>query len=560
MALRDLKKHWLILLSVLSGLLLAAAWPARGFAGLLFIGFIPLLLVEEQIFRRRDSFVRFAPMFYSYPGFFTWNLLTTWWIVNSTLVGAAMAILINSLFMSAVFQAFHFTRKVLRSRLSGYVALVAYWTAFEYLHLNWSLNWPWLNLGNGFSTAYRWVEWYEYTGTLGGTIWVLVVNILLFNWISDTRSGIRETGLKHKFPLPYLTASILLMLLPVLGSYIMYFRYQETPDPVQVVVVQPNLDPYTEQYTLPPPQVLERIMNLASPLVDSSTNFLVAPESAIQEQMWENDLNSFYSIRMLQKYLEKYPDLNIIVGGSTFKYYTRPEQITNTARRFTDTNQYYDAYNAAIMLNRAYPLQLYHKSKLTPGVESLPSFRHFKWFEKFAINLGGTVGSLGTDPVRRVFRTVNAPPASAVICYESAFGEFFSEFVKNGARIMFIITNDGWWGNTGGYRQHFAFASLRAIETRRSIARSANTGISAFIDQRGDVHDRTGYWVPAAIRGTLNANSFLTFYTRNGDYLARIASGLTIIILAVTCVISLRRRSRGTRFPLKRQAPRDGTS
>ncbi len=540
MPLRDLKKSWLILLSVLSGLLLAAAWPARGFAGLLFVGFIPLLIVEDQIYRRKDTFARFAPLLYSYPGFFTWNLLTTWWIVNSTLVGAVMAIVINSFFMAAVFQAFHFTRRVLNSRVSGFVALVCYWTAFEYLHLNWSLNWPWLNLGNGFSATYKWVEWYEYTGALGGTIWVLLVNIMLFNWITGIRS--RFAGSPLRFDIRYLASGILLILLPILGSYLIYFRYHEKPDPVNVVVVQPNLDPYSEQYVVPPPQVLQRIMNLGEPLLDSTTNFLVAPESAIQEQMWENDITSFYSVRMLRQYLLKYPNLNIIVGGSTFRYYTSPEQITNTARKFTDTNQYYDAYNAAIMLNTADSLQLYHKSKLTPGVESLPSFRHFKWFEKFAINLGGTVGSLGCDPVRRVYRTVNAPPASAVICYESAFGEFFSEFVRNGARVMFIITNDGWWGNTGGYRQHFAFASLRAIETRRCIARSANTGISAFIDQRGDVHDPTAYWQPAAIKGTLNANSFLTFYTRNGDFLARIASGLTVIILLVACGISLVRR------------------
>jgi apolipoprotein N-acyltransferase len=119
-----------------------------------------------------------------------------------------------------------------------------------------------------------------------------------------------------------------------------------------------------------------------------------------------------------------------------------------------------------------------------------------------------------------------------VICYESVFGEFFARFVRNGARVMFIITNDGWWGNTPGHRQHFDFASLRAIETRRSIARSANTGISAFINQRGDDLDATGYWVPAAIKGSINANREITFYVRHGDYLARMSSVLSIVLLA----------------------------
>jgi apolipoprotein N-acyltransferase len=116
----------------------------------------------------------------------------------------------------------------------------------------------------------------------------------------------------------------------------------------------------------------------------------------------------------------------------------------------------------------------------------------------------------------------------------------------NGADIMFIITNDGWWGNTGGYRQHFAFAHLRAIETRRCIARSANTGISAFIDQRGDAHQQTKYWEPAAIKGTLNANSSLTFYTRHGDYIARIATGCGIILLIGTIVIHILQRRKSS--------------
>ncbi|MFH1936578.1 MAG: apolipoprotein N-acyltransferase, partial [Bacteroidota bacterium] len=181
----------------------------------------------------------------------------------------------------------------------------------------------------------------------------------------------------------------------------------------------------------------------------------------------------------------------------------------------------------------------YHKSKLTPGVEALPSFRGFKWLERFALDLGGTVGSLGTDDHRKVYATVKAVPVSPIICYESVFGEFFAEFIKNGAEVMIIITNDGWWGNTPGHRQHFVFAHLRAIETRRGIARSANTGISAFIDQRGDTFDVTGYWVPAAIKGTLNANSAITFYVRHGDYIARIAVGLTAVLLVIALVFAI---------------------
>jgi len=137
--------------------------------------------------------------------------------------------------------------------------------------------------------------------------------------------------------------------------------------------------------------------------------------------------------------------------------------------------------------------------------------------------LGGTVGTLGVDSAQIPFTGRKNLKVAPVICYESAYGEFVSHSVRNGANMIFVITNDGWWGNTPGYRQHFLFSRLRAIETRRSVARSANTGISGFINQRGDVSQATKYWVPAAIRQTINANDVLTFYVKHGDYLARIS-------------------------------------
>ncbi len=499
-----------------------------------------MLILEDYVSRNRLRFIKFSVLFYSYPGFFLWNILTTWWIVNSTFVGAALAIVLNALFMSIIFQAFHWTRKKLNNPMAGYAALLSYWIAFEYLHLNWDLNWPWLNLGNGFAAYYKWVQWYEYTGTIGGTFWVLITNILAFKIYQNIAPSGRKIS-----PFRHFTISLFIfswIAAPIIFSSIIYANYKEQSHPVKFVVVQPNIDPYSEQYSLPPQVVVGKIMELAAPALDSTTNFLVAPESAIQENMWENDMQSFTSIRMLKQAIAPFPGLNMLVGGSTFYQLAPGDPLQRWARKFTDTDGHYNAYNAAIMINSLDSLQLYHKSKLTPGVEILPSFKGFKWLENFAINLGGTVGSLGQDSIRKVYATVNAVPVGPAICYESIFGEFFAEFARNGAQVMIIITNDGWWGNTAGHRQHYAFAHLRAIETRRSIARSANTGISAFIDQRGDAHQETGYLVPAVIKGTLNANNKLTFYVKHGDYIARFFSYLAGVFIITAIGMTIKQK------------------
>ncbi len=524
----------LVLLSLFSGLLLTLAWPERGFPALLFIGFVPLLRMEELISANRERFNRFSVFFWSYPGFLLWNALTTWWIVNSTGEGAILAVVLNAMFMSIILAFFSGTKRRLNSKPAAYLALVCYWVMFEYLHLNWDLNWPWLNLGNGFSSYYKWVQWYEYTGAFGGTVWVLVVNIGMFCLLSSEvarwRSSENQIPRKFKISLFRYFAISLLIILPILLSYLMYYSYHEKSRPVNAVIVQPNIDPYSEEYSLPPMQVVSRIMNIAGQAIDSSTNLLVTPESALQQEMWENQIETFESVLLVRQIITKYPNLNIIVGGSTYYAFKPGEKIPHTARKFTQENAWYNRYNAAIMVSRYPALQFYHKSKLTPGVEILPSYGPFGWLEKFAINLGGIVGSLGTDSVRKVYKVIDMPPVAACICYESIFGEFFSQFVKNGAEVMCIITNDGWWGNTAGHRQHYAFAHLRAIETRRSILRSANTGISAVIDQRGDAHDQTKYWVPAVIKATVNANDKMTFYTMHGDYIARWFSWLGALL------------------------------
>ena len=133
-----------------------------------------------------------------------------------------------------------------------------------------------------------------------------------------------------------------------------------------------------------------------------------------------------------------------------------------------------------------------------------------------------------------------------IICYESIYSNYATEYVRNGANLFTIITNDGWWGDTPGYHQHASFSSLRAIETRRSVARSANTGISSLINQRGEVMQELGWWKKGALKGTLNANDELTYYVRNGDYIGRTACffSVLVVLIYITRAVFIRTRKR----------------
>jgi apolipoprotein N-acyltransferase len=123
-----------------------------------------------------------------------------------------------------------------------------------------------------------------------------------------------------------------------------------------------------------------------------------------------------------------------------------------------------------------------------------------------------------------------------IICYESVFGEFVTDYVKKGAQALFIITNDGWWKNTNGYKQHLYFASLRAIETRRQVVRAANTGVSCLIDIRGKRTIETDWWSTAVIKGELYPETSITTYVKYGDWLLRGSCIISAIILFIVFI------------------------
>lgn len=523
-----MKKSSLLLLSLLSGLIFALSWPMRGFPGLIFFAFIPLLYLEDELQRRKADFHIYHALLLSYPGFFIWNLLTTWWIYNSTGFGVTMAVLFNSLFMSLVFMLYHWIKKRTVGPGKGYLILALFWISFEYLHMRWDLSWSWLNLGNVFEAWPRWIQWYEYTGIFGGALWIFIVNILFY--MALTRYLAKPMSLR-KVMIPA-ASGLLMFVVPLIFSYVRYFQYEEKVSPIKIVVVQPNIDPYKEQYNLSPNEVLRRIFKLARQKLDKQTDFLIAPESAIQEDIWENVPAASLTMYALRDSLQAWPKTALVLGASTYFRFMVPNHLTETARWSKSMNSWYDAYNTAIFMNSEGRYQMYHKSKLVVGVERMPFPKYLKFLEKYALDLGGAIGSLGISKERTVFdQDKKHIPIAAAICYESVYGEFFSGFVKNGAKLMLIITNDGWWGNTAGHRQHLGFASLRAIENRRCIARSANTGISCFVDQRGEMSQETKYWEPAVISGILNANDELTFYTRYGDFLGREALAISGLIL-----------------------------
>ncbi|NDK54897.1 apolipoprotein N-acyltransferase [Pontibacter sp. BT213] len=533
-------------LALLSGLILWLGWPTKPLAFFLFVGFVPVLYMEKLIVEsgkyRSPGFTFFK---WSFLAMMLWNLFTTWWVMHSTLPGGIFAVLLNALLMCIPLTAFYFTRKYLGNTL-GYISFIVYWVAFEQFHLNWDLSWPWLTLGNGFATLNTWVQWYEYTGFLGGSVWVLLVNLLIFLIIKDYP--------QQRVEFKKLWLPLVLIVVPIVISYAILAGYEEKGTPTEVVVVQPNIDPYHEKFSghdnfIPYEEQQQRMISLSEQKITPKTKFVVWPETALRQDngYWEEQLHSYQSIQELKEFVQRHPDIELVTGLDSYTFYGDNKDASPTIRHLEGFG-YYDSFNTAMHINRKNEIDLYHKSKLVPGVEKLPYPEVFKFLGPLAIDLGGTVGSQGSQETRDVFKhSQNAALGAApVICYESIYGEYVSEYVKNGASLIFVITNDGWWSDSPGYKQHLQYATLRAIETRRSIARAANTGISAFINQKGEITDRSGWWVQASLSQTILANTDLTFYTRMGEYIGNSALWLALLLFVVAIVAGFVNRKKQT--------------
>ena len=509
-------------LATMSGVLLGLGFPGiLPFPVLLFIGFVPLLVLEHELSGQAKAGRKIFTS--AYLTFVTWNILTTWWVANSAMAAGIFAIAANSLFMAVVFWLFHRTRKA-KPKL-GYLPLIAYWLAFEYLHLNWDLTWPWLTLGNGFAQFPAWVQWYEYTGVFGGGLLILVMNVLLFRQWQRYRNG--EATNRRQWVIV-----TTLLVLPSLWSLWRYATYEDQGKPANVVVVQPNYEPHYEKFNIPEGIQVDHFLELSARLTDSLTDYIVYPETSFGF-VETSRINEYGPIERMRQFMRQFPNLKIITGLEAYHDFQpgEPHSDAVRVRNRGASTVYFETLNAAVQLsNDTQEVPVYKKSKLVPGPEKFPLKKILFFMEAAVDHLGGTTAGLGTQPERDVFSS-NSGRIGPAICYESVFGEYYTGYIRKGAQAIFIMTNDGWWDDTPGHRQHLQFASLRAIETRRSIARSANTGISAFINQRGDILQPTRYGEEAVIRDTILLNDAITRYVVWGDLIARIAVFTTVLLL-----------------------------
>ena len=508
-----------VLLSLLSGVLLSFAWLPFGHGGFALVGLTPLLWIEYNHTAKKKENQAVDITTYAFMAFLTWNILTTFWIYYTSPTGMAIVMLLNSLFMTFVFYMGHLSKRIL-GRQTGGIAMVLYWLALEHFYLHSQLSWPWLNLGNAFANQPNLVQWYEYTGVEGGSLWIWLVNLSIVGLA-------RAFYYKSNKLIARALFLALLTGIPLWTSFSLHADKINKQEYLTVAVLQPNIDPFTTKFSSSQEKQLKDLLELADNIASTKTDYILGPETAIHDTIWLDSLSTNEHIQQLRNFAKKHPHITLVTGIETM-------QGVGSANKTPELR----LYNSAIQMDTSLSIPVYHKSKLVAGVESIPYPKVFGFLSDLQLELGGTQGLRGRQKERTTFRHSQKPVRIApVICFESIYGEHVNEFVAQGANIIFIMTNDGWLKSSVGYQQHFSFARLRAIETRRTIARSANTGISGFIAANGDILSTTEKNTKTAIDQIVPVNNSTTFYVIHGDFIGRLSAFLAIISLLYTLVV-----------------------
>jgi apolipoprotein N-acyltransferase len=330
---------------------------------------------------------------------------------------------------------------------------------------------------------------------------------------------------------------VAIIAVPIIFSFMVEFVYDAKQSTVKnatqnFLLIQPNIDPYNEKFAEGTSAFqLNKFFNLIEKNIDANQSTIIAlPETALSTGIWLDNFNQDEQIIALRNFLKKCPKAKLITGASIIESYDNAK--TPTAEKLGATGKYADIFNASVLLDTTFELQKYYKSKLVPGVERMPYPGFFKFLKPLLIDMGGASTNNGTQ-AERTNLTTNNFKIAAMVCYESIYGSFVSGFVKNDANVLLIITNDGWWGETPGYKQHFVFAKLRAIENRREVLQCANNGISGVIDEKGNVIEQTAYWKQAVVKHNAKMMFNKTIFVRFGNQMEWAIVFLALVMLVI---------------------------
>jgi len=541
------KNNWILpLVLLISSLAWILAWPPGILPFLSFILLIPVIYLADSTHENTviaEPWKSKIPLFI-FLYFLIMETISLGWISRLSLSGAFFTIILGTVLKTLPIYYLRWVWKKSsnpRERNIGALGFMGIWIMLEWLSEH-VFSFSWTHLGLGLSGLYRFIQWYEYTGSLGGTLWILALNLLGYELLKYSFAQINPSRLKIRF---CFLIWLGVLLAPSLISIMRYESYEDFRNrhynqnyhhDVPIVWVQPNFNPRTQKFdsSLWKSQ-LNQLIHFSKDSGKPNTEYFIWPETSLEpwHGLDEDHLLQNPSIYQIRKFLTHYKNASLVLGATTFK---------TLGKSNSDTLW----FNSAIQLGNDENVQVYHKQILVPGVEKSPfqwgsSSSLFsnsknkdprKWISNSTTSpfmfLGGIPHYFVQDGNPKIVYAQSGLGLGVLICFESAFEDYARQPCLQGAGILAIISNDAWWGNCPEPYQHRDYARILAIENRRSLVQSSNGGLSYMISQTGCIEKELGLSKQGSQSGNLDLNEEITLYTQYGDWILYPSIGIFI--------------------------------
>lgn len=503
---------------MLTGLLLGLSFPPLPLPYLAWFGLVPLIVRWTRAY---DPY-RFITE--TYLAFLLMHLVAMHWVAFHTMGSVALlsviALLVLPIPPALAIGLSLWVRTKLGS-VMGLVALVLMFVGYEYVMARGAAAFVWLLLGNSQAEALMWNQIAEWTGVTGLTLWLWLMNVFFFMILLAQRLWMR---------IGWIAGLVLLAALPVWLSANRLARLPVASEQVRLGVVQPAMSPRAWA-DVKDTSRLDSLLAQSDDLLSRTLlkpSLLVWPETAmplretVPEQVAMNNRARSWASRN---------DTYLLTGAIVPREWKFDVNRPLPDRTNGPSNPY-AYYNSALLVSPSSTILPAHKRKLVPFAEFVPFSNKLTALTALGVAAGGVNGyNIGSLPRSYEIQRVSGHRIGTLICFESVFGNRVRQEVAQGAKLLVVLAQNGWWHHPSGREQHLAFSRLRAIETRRAMVWATVSGPSGLLLPDGSFLHDTPFGQKASPTFAAPLHDGRTFFSRYGDWLGAIAAIASVLVV-----------------------------
>jgi apolipoprotein N-acyltransferase len=495
----------------LSGILLVLSFPVFNLYPLAWIAFVPFLL---SLWEKNPKETFLAGFLFGITYFFG----TLYWIYHSinyyggvSFFSSIIVVFLLCCYLSLypAFFSYLYSSIIRKSKLPAVLVVPVLWVVLEFVRSYALSGFPWSSIGYSQYTFLPLIQISDLTGIYGVSFILLAVNGAVLD-IFLLKKRINKMPL---FPLSYTIVGISVLIVVLIASF-SYGKWrlgQDRPGKsVRISIIQGNIEQDKKWEPVYQKEVMSVYTDLSKKASLLSADLIIWPETAVPFY-FDYDVEKTEKLLHFQKDLDAY-----LLFGSVLIREKSPE------KRLLS--------NSAVLLDKqGKKIYEYDKIHLVPFGEYVPFRKILFFIDKLVVGIGDYLSGRDYLKAETEFGSFGT-----LICYEIIFPGMVRKFYTDGGDFIVTITNDAWFGKTSGPYQHFSMAVFRAVENRKPVVRSANTGVSGFIDSNGKILSTTPIFQKEMANHTIQTDTTKTFYTKYGDLFSYFCMVISVIILINT--------------------------